>query len=497
MGQSQSRRRPRQLMIRSTAVISVLFAYGAALLAAALWAARRTHNANDFLLASRRFSIGMTALSFTANSTAPWLLLIVCGAAFSWGLAAVWIVAALLIGNLLNWFYVAPRLRALSTAQGTTTILQLISTATGERLQPLVIRSGVLILFFSLLLQTGAQLHFAGSTLASDLGINMSTAVVCVALFLGVFTIAGGYWAASMSDAVQVCLIVTIGLLLPIPALIAADGWVQIQTGIDVLGPQVVDWFAGKLGVVAVAFVIGLTGIGLAQVGQPQALNRFTSARDDRTLRAARWVAVLLVVVLLCAMLVCGWFVRVLYGGLEQPELALFTIGNRILPPWLAGAISTLLLCAILSSVVNQVLVAAAAFSIDLRRSASVGSIDLARTVTAVFLGLATCLVAFAPQSVFNQWLFAYNVMGASFGPLLLVRLAGKRVRSGSTLAAMWAGSVLTLLFHLLPDSPGDILERVFPFLAALGIALTGGERRQNPDRADRSQDTVHDRVPI
>lgn len=484
-------------MTRASAVGTVLLAYGSCLLIVAGWAARRTHNAKDFLLANRHFSVGLTALSFTANSTAPWLLLIVCGAAFSWGLAAVWIVAALLIGNVLNWFYVAPRLRALSTAQGTTTILQLLSAATGERLQPLVIRSGVLILFFALLLQTGAQLHLAGSTLANDLDMNMSTAVICLAIFLGVFTIAGGYWAASMSDAIQVCVVVTLGLLLPIPAFIAVDGWAQVQIGIAALGPQAVDWFAGKLGVVAVAFVIGLTGIGLSQVGQPQALSRFKSARDERTLHIARWIAVLLGIVLLCTMLICGWFVRVLYSGLAQPEVALFTIGNRVLPPWLGGAISTLLLCAILSSVVNQVLVASSSFSIDLRRASAAGSIDLARSVTAVFLILATCLVAFAPQTVFNQWLFAYNVMGASFGPLLLVRLAGKRIRSGATLAAMWSGCILTLLFHLLPDSPGDILERVFPFVAALGIALTGGERRRNPDRADRSQDTVHDRVPI
>ncbi len=64
-------------------------------------------------------------------------------------------------------------------------------------------------------------------------------------------------------------------------------------------------------------------------------------------------------------------------------------------------------------------------------------------------------------------------------------------------LAAMWSGFILSLMFHLLPDAPGDFLERVMPFVASLGIALTGGERRRNPDRADRSQETVHDRVPI
>lgn len=484
-------------MTRSTGAITILLLYGTCLLFVGLWAARRTHNANDFLLANRRVALWLTALSFTANSTAPWLLLIVSGAAFAWGLAAVWVVAAFLVGNLLNWFYVAPRLRAASTAQGTTTILQLLSAATGERLQPLVVRSGVLILFFALLLQSGAQLHLAGSMLVDDLDANMSTAVACLTIFLGVFAIAGGYWAACASDALQVCVILLLGLLLPIPAFIATGGWSQIQIGIDALGPQAMDWFGGKEGVVALAFVIGLTGIGLAQVGQPQALSRFTSTRDERTLRSARWISCVLVLLLLSSMLVCGWFVKVLYAGLAQPELALFAIGNRMLPPGLAGAVSTLLLCAILSSVVNQVLVAAATFSIDLKRVATVGSIDLARAVTAIFMLLATCLVAFAPQTIFNQWLFAYNVMGATFGPLLLVRLAGKRIRAGSTLGAMWAGGVLTIVFHLLPDSPGDILERVFPFVAALGVALTGGEQRRNPDRADRSQDTVHDRVPI
>jgi sodium/proline symporter len=484
-------------MTRSTAVITMLLVYGAGLLCAGVWAARRTHNANDFLLANRRLGSWFTALSFTANATAPWLLLIVCGAAFTWGLAAVWVAVALLLGFALNWFYVAPRLRALSVGHGTLTVLQLLSTATGDRLHSLVVRSGVLILSCSLLLQAGAQLHLAGIVLAPDLGVDVSTAASLLAIFLAVFTIAGGYWAAALSDVLEVGAVLIVGLLLPIPALLAVGGWSQIQIGIAALGPEVSDWFAGRAGVVAIAFLIGLFGIGFAQVGQPQPLIRFMSAKDERALRIARWLSFGILMLLLSEMLVCGWSVRILYAGLERPELALFTIGNRILPPWLAGAINTLLLCAVLASLANQLLVASAAYSIDLKRATATRSIDLSRSVTAVFALLATCLTVFAPPSLLNQWLFAYHVMGASFGPLLLVRLAGKQVRPGSTLGAMWAGCILTLLFHLLPDSPGDILERVLPFVASLGIALTGGERRRNPDRADRSQDTVHDRVPI
>ena len=482
-------------MNRSTAVVAILLAYGAGLLCVGVWAARRTHNGNDFLLGNRRLSLWLTALSFTANATPPWLLFIVCGAAYVWGLAVVWAVLALFIGYLLNWFFVAPRLRALSVGHGNLTVLQSLCTATGDRLQPLVVRSGVLILFFALLLQSGAQLHFAGSTLAAELDVDLSMVVSCLAICLGVFAIAGGYWAASMSDVVQVLILVTLGLVLP--TVVVIDGWSQIQAGIDAAGPKAMSWFAGKPGIVAVAFAIGLFGLGMAQVGQPQALNRFMSARDDRTIKLARWISGAAVLLLLAEMLFCGWSARIVHAGMVQPEFALLTLGNRIMPSWLAGAVSTVLLCAVLSGIVNQFLVAAATFSTDLKRPGTPASIDLARAITAIFALLATCLVAYEPASLLNQWLFAYNVMGASFGPLLLVRLTGKRVRPGSTLGAMWAGCILTVLFHLLPDSPGDILERVFPFVASLGIALTGGERRRNPDRADRAQDTVHDRVPI
>jgi Na+/proline symporter len=93
-------------------------------------------------------------------------------------------------------------------------------------------------------------------------------------------------------------------------------------------------------------------------------------------------------------------------------------------------------------------------------------------------------------------WL-CWHSLSAAFGPLLLVRLTGKKVRPGSSLGAMWSGFVLTVLFHLMPDTPGDLLERCLPFIAAMGIALSGGEQRRNPNRADRGDKTVHDHLPI
>jgi Na+/proline symporter len=111
-------------------------------------------------------------------------------------------------------------------------------------------------------------------------------------------------------------------------------------------------------------------------------------------------------------------------------------------------------------------------------------------------LTVGVAAIYLLPSSEDRLWL-SWHSLSAAFGPLLLVRLTGKKVRPGSSLGAMWSGFILTVLFHLMPDTPGDLLERCLPFIAAMGIALSGGEQRRDPNRADRSDRTVHDHLPI
>jgi len=231
--------------------------------------------------------------------------------------------------------------------------------------------------------------------------------------------------------------------------------------------------------------------------GQPHALSRFIAARDDSTVRSARWLSLALVAVLMCALLACGWAAQVLYAGLSNPHLALVALSTRILPPGAGAFLALILMGAVAVSVMGQLLVVASLVAADLKRANANTSITVAHVSTVLAAIAAACLALYLPGRLLEQSLLAFTVLGSAFGPLVIVRMAGKRVRPGAALGAMWAGAVLTVLFHMLPSSPGDFLERVLPFVAALGIALTGGERRSNPDRADRAQETVHDRVPI
>lgn len=484
-------------MTRATAALIVLCIYGAALFAIALWGGRRTHNGNDFFLASRRLTARFVAFSHVANATPVWLLLAISGAAFAWGLAAVWIWVAVIGGYAMNAFYLGPRLRQLSIGQGTLTVVQVLSMDAGDRLQPMIARSAALILSLALMLEIGAVLHAAGSVFAVSFGFDFTSACITAIAAIAVVTLVGGFWSLSFSDIVQVGVLLLVACIVPLLAIAVSDGFEQLQVGFQALGPATTDWFAGRKGVVALAFVIGVGGLGFELAGQPHALVRYMAARDDLTLRRSRWIALACIAVLLALMLICGWSASVLYAGLAQPELAIVATLERALPPGLSACIVALVMAVMLIGMGNRLLVLASTLSVDMKRSASPLSFAWARVVLVFYAVGALCLALYASESLLNQAMFAFSAMGASFGPLLLVRLTGKRVRPGSTLGAMWAGFILTLLFHVLPDAPGDFLERVLPFVASLGIALTGGERRRNPDRADRAQETVHDRVPI
>ncbi len=484
-------------MNRSAAVLMTLLAFAAVLLSVAVWAGRRTHNAADLVLANRRLGMWLLALSTTANTVNGWLLMTLAGAAFAWGRSAVWICAAFVAGAALNLFFIAPRLRMLSVAQGNATLFQVLSVDAGDRLQPWVARSAILIFFLCVLLQTSAMLRFAGELLVDEFGFNLISMSLTSVFLITVCAFAGGLRASAVGDAVQVIAITVFAMLLLAGATVAIGGWEQFQIAVTALGPLATDWFGGRHGVVALAFGAGVFCIGLGMTGQPQIATRFMAARDEQTLWRACWLALALITLIVAAVLCCGWAASVLYSGLERPELALFTIADRLLPPMLAAFIVAALIAGILANVGSQLLALASSLGIDLRRVNAPLSLAWTRAGMVLSAVLVVLSTLYAPATVFEHAMFGYSAIGASFGPLLLVRLSGKRVRPGATIAAIWSGFILSLLFHLLPDSPGDFLERVMPFVAALGIALTGGERRRNPDRADRSQETVHDRVPI
>ena len=80
-------------------------------------------------------------------------------------------------------------------------------------------RMGAGVILFSFTFYIAAQFQAAGTTFASVLGIEQSTAIIVGAAVVLAYVWLGGFWAASVTDSVQGVLMALSALLLPLLAL--------------------------------------------------------------------------------------------------------------------------------------------------------------------------------------------------------------------------------------------------------------------------------------
>jgi sodium/proline symporter len=481
----------------SSAFVSIVLIVASAALLVATWVLQtRVHIGEDFALARRRLAAAFTGLSQAVNCVPAWLLMMLALFAYSMGLAAVWMALATLVGLVVNWWWVAPRLRT-QIGTGNYTLSQWFAATAGDNLQAATRRSVTAIVVFSVGLTTITLLQWSAQYLSMAIGVTATTAIVLLILLLLLCTVFGGFWSATVADLLQASILSVVLPLLGGYALFTVGGWQSLWPAIvlreSVAGP----WFGGYSGVLAIALLVGVLFAGLGSAAQPQVIARYLACRDDVTLRRARWIAVAWSVVVLAAALLIGWCARVLLKDADSGHLLLSALAKQSMPNALAGLIGTGAIIVVALACVSPWVAVATHLAIDLRTATQTLSLAWCRASVFIFILLSGCAALYLPRGGEDVLWLCWHSLSAALGPLLLVRLTGKKVRPGSLLGAMWSGFVLTVLFHLMPDTPGDLLERSLPFIAAMGIALSGGDQRRNPNRADRGDKTVHDHLPI
>ena len=463
-----------------------LIVFGVLLIVLAWRTGRTASNTEEFFLAGRNVQAGLVALSQVSNALPLWLLLGVTGAAFAWGFAAVWILLTALVGYVFGWYFVAPRVRAWSLAQDHLTLPQLLTGDTGKRMRTPIVVSTTLILFMALLVGMAAYLPLLGQLVAQVLPVSVRSGMLLGIATATLCAMLGGYKGAVVNDGVRAVVVLLVAVTVAILALIAAGGWSPVWAQLANLPVDVGLWTGEQAAILALTLMLGLVPFG-----QPQVVSQFMASADPQQLLIARRTALVWVLLVLGAMLVCGWAARLLLPATTGLEGIFTGLLQQVLPAGLAAVFMAALLAFAATALDSLLLVMAAAVSVDVYADRARGSLDWPRPAVVLAGALSVTVALMVPEPSFERLVLAWTLLGSSFGPLLLVRLTGKRIRPGSTLGSMWAGFILTLLLHLLPNAPGDFLERALPFVAALGIALTGGERRRDPDRPDRSQQAV------
>jgi sodium/proline symporter len=469
---------------RAQAILLTLLFYNVAIVAIGLWAARRTHDTSDFFLGGRRLGSWVAAISASASSSSAWTLLGVSGAAYAWGVAALWLFPATVSGFVINWLWVAPRLMRMSRESSALTLTGFIAgDSRSSPLRPAIIRVSSAAIVFSFLFYVASQFQAAGHAFAASFALTPATSIAIGVAIILFYTLLGGFWAVSVTDTLQGLLMVAAAVFLPIVALAHVGGFEQLAAGLrEVAGATGTHPTRGYSGILGLAFVLGTLGIGLGYPGQPHVVNRFMALRDDNALRQGRVIAISWAVVIYAGMLLLGLCARVLWPSLPDGEQVFFHGANAMLPPVLAGVMVAAVLSAIMSTADSQLLVASSSVAVDLPDSGRVratapGGLVRSRLVVLGISAAAMLLAIGAPATIFSRVLFAWSALGSAFGPVLILRLAGRVIAAPAVLTSIATGFGLTIVFYLLPDQPGDWLERLAPLLIALAIAWAGSRR--------------------
>ncbi len=221
-------------MAANSAMFQMLLSFSCYLLGIliiGIFAARHGRTISAYFLADRSLGAWVTAISSVASSESGWVVIGLVGEGYMWGFSAVWAVPGCLLGFLMNWYLIAPRLRRLAAEKGSITVPEFLGDMVGDRTH-LVRIIGVLIIVLCLSGYVAAQFTACAKAFRGAFNIPYTYGVLLAGLITVFYTLLGGFRAVSWTDLLQGLLMVAGLVVLPILAIVHIGGVSPMMEGL-------------------------------------------------------------------------------------------------------------------------------------------------------------------------------------------------------------------------------------------------------------------------
>ena len=442
--------------------LASLATYFAIMLAIGVYAFRQSANSShDYLLGGRKLGPAVTALSVGASDMSGWILMGLPGAVYVSGLGNIWIAIGLTLGALLNYQWVAPKLRIMTEALNDAITLPDYFAqrfpSHGQLLK--MVSATVIIIFFTIYSASGMV---AGGKLAeAAFGLPYSVGVIATVTVILAYTLLGGFLAVSLTDFVQGCIMLATFILLPVIAMSSLGGPVD---SISLLADQTQHLFSWQ-NITPLALMSSLAW-GLGYFGQPHILVRFMAIEHVDKLKSAQRIGMSWMILSLTGTILIGLLgiliVQQTDLPLTDPETIVIVLSQHLLSPAVAGVCLAAILAAIMSTISSQLLVTASALSEDLVISFSKKAIPNKVAVSISRLGViavaivATIIAMDDTSGVLKLVQHAWAGFGAAFGPLIIASLYYQRMTSLAAISSVIVGAATVIIWEYVPIFIGE-----------------------------------------
>ena len=486
-------------LLSDNSIIVSFAVYTAVIVVIGLWSTRRAQrNDEDYFLAGRSLGPWMAALSAGASAESAWVTMGLVGLAFAVGYQAYWLVPGLVVGYVFNWFVLARRLRDGSAAVGALTMPDFFAHHFRERLPILRVLS-VIVILVAMLLYAAAQMAAAGKAFDFAFGERVSyhTGVIIGTVVVLAYTILGGFRAACWTDFVQAIVMIVALFGLPVYLLMTFGGFGEVTQTLSAADPALVEFMPRLSGWALAGFLLGsgALGVNFGYPGQPHILVRYMAMRDGREAVRGGVIAGIWMLLVVWGAVTIGVMARafaeggaewgagmLLASGMEgaiDRENALIVTAANLLPGVLAGFVLAAILAAICSTADSQIVIAASAVANDLwvrivKRDTGTAHPAINR-LAVVALGIGAMVLVIDQDVNVYQYVLTYGwaVLGAAFGPQLILILLWKRATYAGCIAGMLIGFVLPIAWNMLYDAKAtgiQVYNLPLAFMCALVV---------------------------
>jgi Na+/proline symporter len=465
--------------LQTTLGVTVIL-YTLLMLAISWWSRGKVTTTEDFLVAGRRLPLMLAFPTLLATWFGAGVLLTATDEVRVGGLrmAGLEPIGAGLCLVLAGWWMAAPLYRMK---------LLTLGDFFRQRFGPKAERWSAFLMVPSYFGWIAAQYMALASMLEILFGMSLPLALVLVAIVGILYTLFGGMWSVTLTDAAQIALVV-IGVLVMAVEIFMALGegsvaqglrtlWASMPADKRVLIPREnAQELVGWLGVVCIGALGNLPSQDLAQ--------RIFASRSLRTAKWACYLAGITYLTFGAVPLAIGLAADQLIPG-APAQSTLTTLAHYFLSPPLAILFTLVVMSAVLATIDSSILSPACVLAQNLlwpvwqarfeRRGIS---LLLLNRLCVIAIGLASLVTAFAGESAYSLLEDGYAAGLVTLLVPMLIGLYSQRGDERAALACMLSSSVVWLA-HLMTDAEhfmgGWWPQGWFALPVALTCAALGG----------------------
>ena len=437
------------------------------------YSSKKITSNTDFMVAGRRLGPFLMAGTLAATEIGGGSYLgVVQQGMQNHGISAAWYIMTMGFAFVILTF-LAPKFRAATVK----TVPEYFRRRYGKSAGLIT----AIIMLLPLIGLTAGQFIASSVILSTMLGINYKTAVIIVAVVVTIYSIMGGLWSVTLTDFIQVFLII-IGMIIAVPfAMRLAGGWGNVVANVPA---ETFDMFKGYSPMAVISLTIMY--VATFTVGQ-EAVSRYYAARDGKAAKQGSILAAIINFVYAFIPAILGIITLALInmGKFNAEDFAdvgaryaLPVLAMEAMPAVICGLLFAGIISATMSSSDSDLLGAGSIFANDIYRAVlkpdatSEEVMKVTKIVMAV-VGIVSMFIAlFNTSSLVTLLMFCFTLRAAgAFFPYVLGHYWTGASLAG-TIASLISGSIVVGYLEKISGSMLFGMKVSQPIIPGLIVAL-------------------------